>query len=267
MNIQSLLFPFMFLLCSCSDVEPEAVNDRPVARAGAAYITQGDIEYHLGRFDTDARMAIIDNEQQYRQLIESVALTRIMAQKQEASMTIEQRYSMDLAVRAYRDQMLAKSYIEENVQRQVPDRKAVEEYYQAHAEEFGKRKQYSILELRVQDSCVLAGQMLEPVLTKSHFSELQKSDCQLEMVERRFEEDDLFRSYPALTQLPVVEHGYWTKVDGVSVLIFVVSAMELPARPLSEVVSEIRRKLAPEYLKRSLEAERKQLNREIEFLD
>lgn len=267
MNIQSLLFPFMFLLCSCSDVEPEAVNDRPVARAGAAYITQGDIEHHLSRFDTDARMAIIDNEQQYRQLIESVALTRVMAQKQEASMTIEQRYSLDLAVRAYRDQMLAKSYIEDNVPRQVPDRKAVEEYYQTHAEEFGKRKQYSILELHMQDGCVLSSQILEPVLTKSRFDELQESGCNSRMAERRVDEVDLPRFYPALTQLPVAEHGYWTKVNGIQVLIFVTSIMDLPPRPLSEAASEIRRKLAPEYLKRSLESERKQLNREIEFLD
>ena len=267
MKYQPLLFAALCLLSACSGDNPRVIEEKPVARAGSAYITQGDIDHHLERFDPASRMAIIDDEQQYRRLVESIALTRVMAQKQQASMTPEQRHNFDLAIQAYRDQMLAKSYIEANVQRQVPDRKAVEDYYQAHASEFGQRQQYTVTEIQVPDTCALSKPLLEPVLTKARVNELQKMGCQLSRNERKLAAAQVAEYYPALKETLVTDHAYWSSVAGVPLLIAVTDVTELPARPLSEVTAEIRRRLAPAYLKQSLEKERAQLNKEIEFLD
>jgi len=267
MKFQPLLLSALCLLSACSDNSPEVVNDKAVARASSAYVTQGDIDHHLQRFDPAARMAIIDDKQQYHRLVESIALTRVMAQKQQASMTPEQRHDFDLAIQAYRDQMLAKSYIEKNVQRQVPDRKAVEEYYQAHASEFGQRKQYTVTEIQVPDSCALSKPLLEPVLNKARISELQKMGCKLSSSERKVTAEQVAEYYPALKETLVADYAYWSNVAGIPLLLSVTAVTELPARPLSEVTAEIRRRLAPEYLKQSLEKERTQLNKEIEFLD
>jgi|GEM_PF-6171157 len=267
-NIAFLISAFIILSgCQQDNNSGHDGRSEAVARAGKSYITREQVSHQLDRFDDDASMMISENKEQYQRLVESMALTRLMADKQYDSMAPDQKRKIDLSVQAYRDQILAKEYMSGNLSRSVPDRKAVEDYYTKHAEEFGVRNQYSLSKTLVPESCALKKKYLTPELDQKAYNRLLNTQCDFLSVNERKTASELKQQYPELPESLEKDKAYWVNKDGQQMILFVSQVSELPGRALSEVTAEIRKRLAPMYLKQSLKKARAELRKEIEFFE
>lgn len=253
-------------LSGCSDPQTPPV-EKKLVRAGDQYIAEGDVQYQLSRFDESTKAAIEKDKGQYRNLLDSMALTRLLAQKQYASMTDDQRDFFDHRVRAYRDEMLAKEYISTQLHHDVPDRKAVEDYYRSHLESFGAVERYKVSIQYLADDCPLKPEWLSGPVSADQYESITKLSCSIKASRKELASDELHRDFPTLPESPPVNSGIWVSTSYGQALIYVEEKNTSSARPLYEVVGEIRKRMAPEYMKRALQAERQKFGKEIEYFD
>lgn len=252
---QALLLLACFTIVSCSDeisVEPKT----KVAQIGDQEIFQDELEFQLRKFQSP------DSSDVRRKVLESLVMTRLFAQQQELSMTDAELRELNIATQAYRNELLAKSYIEHNIPRQVPDRSDVVDYYQKNKRRFGEKLVLSGNRYQLLESCKLDTSVFDQKsLSGNALDDVLASDCIA--TKSVFESHD-DSSMEADGDLPV---GFWRQGSNGQVLVVINARKRIPARPLSEVASEIRKSLAPKFLKQALIQHRDKYAREIEYFD
>lgn len=163
---RSLLIGAGVLLVSvsgCSDRDVSNISERPLVRAGSGYIYSSDLEHHLSTFENQAREKIATDPISRQKLLESIALSELMAQKREEALGDEQIEALNAAVRAYRRQRLAAEFAAEILEDSPISMKDLKAHYDSHAEyrtgdaprEFSEvvpqlRREISVLRLREQ---------------------------------------------------------------------------------------------------------------------
>lgn len=258
----ALLVLAAFQLSSCSNSSVEEPKEKPIAKVGSSYLYPSELEYQFEKLVGNSA-ALIDQKMVRERIRDSLVLSKQMAQKALSSMTEQEKQQLELQVSQYRDEILAKHYINEFVSVEVPTPKAVDQYYQKNLHKFGGGKYVSMVEFTFKDTCAMnidknsRYDSEEDVLAM-----LGKAGCQYSI--KRIE-----KPMAALSKNSPVDSlktGMFKLQPSSSQIkaLYIKAITTKPARPLSEVVPTIRKMLAPVYLKKALKKERLVLSQELE---
>lgn len=256
----------VFFLASCSQVSDEPVQNI-VAKVGNGSISYDELEYQASRLAGKDAVNVLNNSEQRRQLIDSMALTLLFAQKQQEMMSEEELAKIELATQAYRRELLAKAYIERNLPRKVPSQKDVESYYLSNIDQFGGGEKYRLKVVSLSDQCVVNPTWLDSPREQSVITDVEKLDCTKKVSSALYSSKQLKGAYPSLPDDLIVGRDYWVRSEGVQKVLHIENRKEGNPKPLAEVSSEIRKSLAPSFLREALQEERLKFSKEIEYLD
>ncbi len=259
------LIPAVFLT-ACNQVTEGQVHDI-VARVGGDNISAEELDYQASRLTGKDAASVLNNAEQRRQLIESMALTLLFAQKQQATMSADQLRQIDLATQAYRRELLAKEYIGNNLSRKVPTQKDVEDYYASHPDRFGGGTDYILKVLSLSDQCAIKPGWLNSSADQPVMPEAEQLDCEKKTSTIRGKFSQLKEVYPSLPDSLIVGQEYWVHSGPMQELLYIESKKEGNPKPLAEVSAEIRKLLAPSFLRKAIQEEQLKFSKEIEYFD
>lgn len=242
---------------------PSAPSVSPVrAWVNQTSVTQGQLDYALERI-TGGAIVPLDNAV-HKKVLDSVISSRAMAILAEQEMTATDKEHLELQVQAYREELLTKAYINQHATPEPVTSDMVEQYYFDHLDEFGGKEVKSfeyITSVGALDDDVRKAllQRLENLM-RDPKTDLQKAVASLR-------QDGYVVKYKAaemsteLVQEPIKGLLQQTKSSEFSpildqadqiVLVRVKSSKTMDAKALSEVAADIRKKLAPLQLKKSI---------------
>ncbi|MCW8877579.1 MAG: peptidylprolyl isomerase [Kangiellaceae bacterium] len=214
-----------------------------------------------------------------KKVLESIVLSKIMAQKQMASYSPEQQREIERQVQAYKTELLAKNYLKSNVTAVPVTNKMVEEYYAANPHKFGGKtiKQYQVLKGLTK----LQGKVRENLLArmknitsqKDWFASVNQAKTegfQLEFSTGVSGAQSLNKKVESLIAgLNKDEISSLHYLNGYPMYFKVVAEKVIKPKPLTEVRSDIRKSLAPIQLKRAVRKISDELLKEanVEYVD
>lgn len=265
MNLGKFLILSCLTLVGCGNNLPEQGSEK-IIKVGDNYVLQAQIDFSLSKFDYLAQQNIKTNKDQYRDLLESIALTQLMADKQYKELSEQEKSTLAIQVKAYENELLAKEYLARKAQVKQPTRADIEEYYNSHLEFFGKTNQYEIEQLKILDNCLLEPALTSVILDKKLYEKLKKSKCEILQSNELISAKDIHSKYTFASKSVDKNMAYWTSVNNQPMIVFIKDTLVTEARPVSEVTNEIRQRLAAENFKKSFEDERLKLSLEIEYL-
>lgn len=255
----------LVLLTACSDMSDNSTDsasgDKVRVRAGAFSINQSDLDFQAARLLSDGSWSV----ESEKALLDSMALTAAMASQQQSFMTAAERAEVDTEVKLYRMQLLAKQYMLEHLPKRRPGRAEVENYYQQHKASFGQPASYKVVEYRLKPGCSELGKLAKQnQIDAQSVVLLEGHSCVADQLTERRPVSVIKDKLPAEPQLQV---GYWVQNQQTTSVWVLDQFHASTIPPLADVAAEIRQRLAPLYLKQSLQQARETLNKDIEYLD
>ena len=231
------------------------VNGEPISSAdldAAILRTVGE----MGAFQLDGNGR--------KKVLESIVLSTIMAQKQMSAYSFDEQQEVERQVKAYRNELLAKRYLKQNVSPVPVTNAMVEDYYQKNPEKFGGKslKVYQVLKGLTR----LEGKVRENLLTemqrvsslnnwKKEVELLKQQGIQIEYSSGVAQEKTLNQKLmQIIASLEKGEVSSLHYLDGLPMMFKVVDIREIQPKPLSQVRGEIRKSLAPLQLKKAVRA-------------
>jgi hypothetical protein len=275
-----------YWLTGCSDSDtPSAANDgqaeavdgaavvksSPIAMVGGTAITEQALDQAMERFFSSSG-EIRDRQRVEQQVLKSLISSRAIALLSERELDNHDRQDLALKVAAYREELLVKRYLQQHATPQPVTSEMVETYYQEHQQEFGGGTNNSFELIQTTRK-----------LTEEERSRLikllgglsQEADWE-SWAQRHRDEPIGWRSLNAKSELlkqPLRSLVEATEVGATSALhideqltlVKVNARDELPAKPLTQVSAEIRRKLAPVKMKQAIKEISTQAQAETEI--
>lgn len=238
-----------------------------LAMAGKSYITQYDLDHHLGTFDDGARSEIINNPLAIQRLVESIAMSEIMADRQEANLSDVDRLALEASVAAFRRQKLSAAYIADNLSIKSPSLQEMRDYYDNHIELFGGTTLYTVDVYSFSSVCSFPNTLFTSHDVAEISSKLKETDCGSSKKFVGVKLENLQREIGSLPRALEVDKGIWMSTSVGQSYVFCNSVDVGGVKPFTEVIPKLRENLATAYLKDALAGERKKLNKEIEFFD
>lgn len=241
-----------------------AISATPVlATVGASPITEAEVELAVTD-NLGEQAALFLDEQGRRKVLESLVVSRAMAQQAEKTLDAEARALLDRRVAAYREQLLVKTYLRDTLTPEPVTNEMVESYYREHPDRFGalKRWEFELLEsLPEQDDktrdAVLA--TLARAKSEADWKALaQTANAEGERLSYRRSsavQGSLAPDVDAL--LLATNEGAVSDVrlsEGRARRVRVLKLEQTPPKPLSEVSAEIRKALVPMQLKKAVKS-------------
>ncbi|BEU03029.1 hypothetical protein OAG1_18290 [Agarivorans sp. OAG1] len=213
-------------------------------------ITQMFGEEERNHANPELRSSIINS------LIASKAMSQAIAQQldSEASKQIE------LKVAAFKEELLVKQFLQQNVTPTPVSSAMVTNYYQQHPEEFGAVEQLN-LELAIQAANTVEQQRkvlfekIDSLRSQQDWSASSAlfTQLNLNLKTELVETSSLPIELQAITNnLPIGSTSKPTLVNGDVYILRLLSKRQLPPKPLSEVSVDIRKRLAPIQLKKAV---------------
>jgi hypothetical protein len=277
------LFFFAALIAACGEKntsETESYGDSSVsasadpllAKVGETEIRQSQLDVLIGRLD--APMAAVLNVELEEKMLQSLVRARALAIVAERNMNAEEKVQIEARVQAFRDELLAQHYLQNQVVPRPVTTDQVKQYYETHLEEYTipGRVEFEYLSTG-------AGSRLEEEARKKVIGALATANEQRNW--RTYAETLQSRKLPVefksaqlqphLVAEPLRSHVQTLVAGETSDLVYgeqiyivrVVSRGEDLVRPLHEVSAEIRKKLAPMQLKQALSESAQQVLQEI----
>jgi EpsD family peptidyl-prolyl cis-trans isomerase len=259
----------LFAIVACTKVdEPKTTVNKQektvnvLAYVNKTEITEEQFQYALKRISGGAIMP--ENSEVNKKVLDSIISSRAMALLAGDSLSESERELIDIKVQAYREELLVKEYIDDNATPQAVSREMVEKYYTENPEEFGgesiKNFEYITSVGRMDDD--------QRKLLLDEFSKLSsKKNVDLNETVKYLKSLGFPVKYKmAELRLDLVEMPIQAMLTDVKpnqfapiydqpdhlVLLRVNSSRSIAAKPLAEVTADIRKKLAPIQLKKSI---------------
>lgn len=257
-----LLILTAFQLSACSDSSVEAPKEKPIAKVGNSYLYPSEFEYQFEKLVGNSA-ALIDQKIVRERIRDSLILSKQMAQKALSNMTHQEQKQLELQVSQYKEEILAKHYINEFVSVEVPTPKEVDQYYQKNLHKFGGGSYVSMMEYIFKDTCAMNIDKNSRYNSEEEvLAMLSKAGCEYSI--KRIEKP--LAALSKNSQAGSLKAGMFKLQPNSSQIkaLYIKAITEKPARPLSEVVPSIRKMLAPLYLKKALKKERLALSLELE---
>lgn len=196
-------------------------------------------------------------------VLKSVIASRAMAQVAERELSESERLEVAMKTAFFREELLAKRYLEENAQPKPVSREMVREYYDSHPEEFGQRSLKEIewlatvkgLDVQGREALLPSFQSLDSVPDWQGLA-TQTNDGVVRVDYKRgvFAGELLNpRLRAVVASTPVDGASGLLMIDGRLHRIRVLTETLQPAEPIGKVSSEIRQRLAPLAMRESVQ--------------
>jgi hypothetical protein len=211
-----------------------------------------------------------------KKVLESLIIRKLMSDKQLQSMGQEELRQLELEITSYREELLTKRYVREQLIAQPVTDEMIADYYQSNLHIYGENtvRRFEMARADVSYSPALQKKIslvMQELTPHSNWSETIKKARQigqpLFVVSGSSSENGLTDDYKEIIQsLGAGDVSALYTINGIMVRFKITELIPIPAKPLSEVSADIRKTLAPLQLKKSIqqEAELLMLDREIE---
>ena len=231
----------------------------------------------ISRFDLDLSVETLMgqkgaeklDETGRKKMLESLVMSRAIAQVQEKTTPREDLAAIDRRAAAYREKLLVRRYLAKHAPPEPVSREMIRDYYEKHPEEFGAQEQriYEIISsrrpLKTEERDALLRELQKPGARKdwkSWVADLGGQGYPLQYRRGGTAERILHPKLQKVMQsLNKRESSPLIFIKERCYLVRVIEEKKRPARPLQEVSGQIRKILAPAQLKKAVE----QASREV----
>lgn len=259
---------FALVLTACGaprDSGTEGVRlpgeDRVLARVNGSAITQYDLDASIKRTLGAAGAKMLDEAGQ-RVMLESLVAARAIARKQAQTISPEQSRSIEKQTAAYREQLLVKMYLAQNAPSEPVSETMVQNYYDAHKEQFGSRTVHTYEMLTTEGAMTddqrdrILAALKAPEKIADWAAAAERLNAKGLPVFYRKATSDAGILEPQLRdivgRLKTGQCAEPTLVNGRLHILRVTRVRTIPPRPLNEVSADIRKILLPVQLKKAV---------------
>lgn len=249
--------------CSDSSELPATLDADPVlARVGTESISRQELDIAIND-NIGPYAALHLGPEGEQKVLQSLVMRKLMSQQQLALLDAEAKALLDLQVKAYREELLTKQYVQQQLTPEPVTEQMVQDYYQRYPQEFGAAE-YANYQLVRADAGLDSKQRqrvlwyLEQLTATTDWTPLaaqaRQEGLAFYLVTGTSSEQGLIPEYQALIA-PLAE-GQISAVAELNnrlVKVKVLERQRIAAKPLAEVRDDIRKKLAPMQLKRAIE--------------
>jgi hypothetical protein len=258
-GLASLLF-----LSACGD-EPQQEHSLPgtetapqiLAHVNDSSITADEFEVARSRFSAPDFMLDAKFDQT---LLQSLINSRAMALLVQEEMDSESVKMLNLKVAAYREELLVKEYLKRHATPEPVTETMVQQYYNEHPDEFagGKRVQFEYLRSTGSEQDEINRKRILTFIANAREAANwegllgAEADLPLQYRKVRARLSVLDEPMKTLVESTAKDETSSVHVGKEIIVVRVLDTEQLQARPLSEVSGEIRKRLAPMQLRKSV---------------
>lgn len=123
---------------AAAPASPPATASPVLVTVDGEPITQRDVESSAGETLGALGKVMLEGANR-RTILQGLVTRKAMAKLEEKQLDVVEREAMEADVRAYRERLLARRYIERHATSLDPSEQDVKAYYESHAERFGAR--------------------------------------------------------------------------------------------------------------------------------
>lgn len=245
--------------------EGEAINSVPhggevLARVNGEDITEADVAGMIDRTFSVAEQLSINADVE-RKVLESLVAARAMRQSVERDMTAREKFELEQKVKAYKEELYIKEYMNRHVSPEPVTTAMVKEYYESHPERFGggvlktfeMLKPKSALNEEQRDRLLASAAKINASEDWASLAMTLNNEIELAYLSTRATPeiltDELAR---VLSSLKAGETSGFVLENQAPVIYRVTKEETIPPKPLAEVSGEIRKMLAPLNLKKAV---------------
>jgi hypothetical protein len=234
------------------------VNSPTLATVNGEPITQADVDFMISRTFSSAEQLFSD-EKMHAKVLDSLIASKAMRQSMLASLSAEQLAEIEMKANAYKEELFVKQYLTQNAIPEPVSTQMVSDYYTRYPEEFGGGES-RLFEMITTNSkpdetkrndIVSKANALKSNSEWSNFAQNNALSYRQANMQPGLLEPALER---AVKSLKVGESSDLIFVKEIPYMVRVLNIEPLPAKPLSEVGVQIRKKLAALQLKKSVKA-------------
>lgn len=239
----------------------EAFLGEVLATVNDYSITELDLDLAIERTIGTSSLVQMDNQAR-KKVLESLVMSKSLALKKQSELSAEELTQIERNVMAYRDELLAKKYLKENISPSPVTEAMVKDYYEKNPQRFGAdiQKRYEI----IQGKDNLAAAERKAIISALNTAQTQQN---WKVFAQSLQDKNLSVNYSqgAMTQgtmaaeferiLKPLEKGQTSPVFFMRKLPAIVRVTEVitqKAKPLSDVSRDIRKQLAPVQLKKAI---------------
>lgn len=253
--------------------EVKLVGDEEVlATVNGSEVTAYDVE-HIIKHRLGNQVQEHLDETGRENILKSLVASRAMAIVGESTMSLSQLAELEKKVGLYREELLVKYYLDRNVALEPVSESMIETYYAERLHEFGHKvlKRFELVKslgsataqtqsywqdqfdrLASEENWEEAASHMNAAGYAVNYKELEASHEQLESPLKEL-----------LAETAVGATSDSVQADGHFYRLRVLSEREIPAKPLSEVRAEIRKKLSPIQLKKAVQEANEQVLQQV----
>lgn len=254
------------LLAACGDqqsrqseAQPEAgPPEQGWATVNGSVLTDDEFDAAVSRFFGDQPV----DARALNNLRESLITSRALSQQAERTLDDSTRLSIELAVRAYREERLIAAYLDQTSSPEPVSAADVQRYYDTHLEDFGAKTVKRLELLRVGYGGGAQGVAVTDAVQwlneagESDWSGWLNAHEGMPVERLRVTANDQLpaRLRAAIAPLAVGQVSGVIVEGDAAYRMKVLAVDDIPPKPLSEVSGDIRRRLAAAQLKRAISA-------------
>ncbi|GAB59524.1 peptidyl-prolyl cis-trans isomerase [Rheinheimera nanhaiensis] len=265
MKSRSVVLFVALCISACSDKpapQPNVDSDPVLARVGNETISRLELDVAIDSSIGPYAALHLGPEGEHK-VLQSLVMRKLMSQHQFALLDEDARTALELQVNAYREELLTKQFVREQLIPEPVTEAMVTDYYQRYPEEFGAAE-YASYQLLRADTGLNPEQRqrvlwyLEQLTAAADWTILAEQARQeglaVYLVAGTSSEQGLIAEYQSLiAPLAAGQVSATAELNNRLVKVKVLERNRIAAKPLADVSDEIRKKLAPMQLKRAIE--------------
>jgi len=207
-------------------------------------------------------------------ILQSLVLRKLMKAEQLKQMDQAELQHVELQVAAYRDELLTKQYIRNNISAEPVSNEMVNEYYRNNLSQFGKKqiRRFDMIRAQIghdEKHVKQINTFIQNISPQENWQALaKKPDSQknsVKIIRGNSADIGLLKSYQKIiSTLAKNEASKVHSINGVLVRFKVTDLIELPAKPLIEVKKDIHKRLAPIQIKKAIKNKARSLKEKSE---
>lgn len=216
-----------------------------VASVNGQQIYVDEFEFALNKLGADL---VEPTEQLQKKVLDSLIVSRVMAQEAKASMSEADLAELALAVKSYQEELLVKRYLKEHLSVTPVSEQALKQYYQENLPLFGQdwKKEFLLIKAKPQQHG--SKQLLATTIKKIAESDDWQTSANQFAEQVSFQHAEvrvslLPKQLAELLQTTEVGQSHFSQ-DGLTV-VKVLKQTEIPAKAFPLVKEDIRTRLAP----------------------
>ena len=261
-----------FLLWGCSEEKAQPVKSTSavLAEVGNTQITQEELDLVLEKLTTGLKLGQDEKSDVIRKnALESLVRSRAMAIKVTESMSDEKKRWFDLKAQAYKEELMVKEYLNQQIRPVPVSNEMVKSYYQKHPGKFGGSVVREFEYVSLSNYTLQSSDESDVIDALKSLQEQKDWGGEVEKLQKLHEWNMTYKKARmdiALLRPPLKDLIAFANADGTvnqvgkvvagskkDVLIGrVLSEKPTAPKPLAEVSAEIRKMLAPVQLKEAV---------------